>query len=112
MSHNLPAIRLILNNVPCGSRIALICAGGTADANRENHRTGISSDRAFSRPPVGVLCGGTPDLGTVADASRPSDARAAPDAVAASRRACVNPGAPFYAPLPDHRRITVSRETV
>src|SRR5207302_3516901 len=93
--------------VPCGSRIALICAGGRSDAHRENHRTGISRDRAFGGPPLVVLCGGTGDLATFINPSCTGDSRVAADAVTASGRACVDAGAAIRPSLADYRRVAL-----
>src|ERR1035437_7834770 len=98
--------RLKTNNVDTGRRIANTLPEGGLNANRKNHGTGFSGDRAFSRPPLGMLHRRTPDGAPRPRPARRADAGTPPDAARSPRPAGFRPSPSRFSPNPRHGRLT------
>src|ERR1035437_8451052 len=105
-SHSKTEIRLKTNNVDTGRRIANTLPEGGLNANRKNHGTGFSGDRAFSRPPLGMLHRRTPDGAPRPRPARRADAGTPPDAARSPRPAGFRPSPSRFSPNPRHGRLT------
>jgi len=104
-SHPTHNISLKTKAMNFGRRIAPLTPEEMTDANRENHRTGSSGDRAFSRPPLVVLHRGTVDRPPRHRAAGSIDAGTAATATDSSRRARFHTSSQHIARFASHRRL-------
>src|ERR1019366_286705 len=85
-----------------GRRIATTLPEERLNANRKNHGTGFGGDRAFSRPPLGMLHRRTPAGAPNSGPARPTHARTPPDAARPPRPTGLGSNASRSPPHPHH----------